>query len=388
MLLVSVFLRQVFLADTNKALTYIIKKESLIDTIQVSGIFTTALQKQIVSPTNGIIAQLYVSNNDQVKKGDPLFHVASTATEKEKNIAYANYQNAVSAVKKAEQTKQNLDATMWTKQKAILDAQNDADYRDAHTTNPDTDNDYTQLERNSIDSSLVQARKDFAAAEQTYKEADIAVDAAQAQLLAMKRLYDETQNVTVIAPVTGMVVNLSKEVGDEVFTPEPLDTTNKQTNPLNPTVLILANFANPVIKATINESYVSDITLGQKVKVVFDGMKNKTFTGSVANVDSVGTETQGLIVYNARILLDDLASQIKPNMTALIDIETLHKDDIFVVPNSAILFKEGKTYIKKAEEGNALIAVIVGKKGITKTEITSGLREGDIILANVQDTVN
>lgn len=68
-------------------------------------------------------------------------------------------------------------------------------------------------------------------------------------------------------------------------------------------------------------------------------------------------------------------------MTALITIETLRKDNVFAVPNSAIITKAGETYVLQAKSHRKL-PVTLGTKGITKTEITDGLKKGTVIVAN------
>lgn len=46
-----------------------------------------------------MIEELYVENGKTVQKGDELFKVKSTASDKDKAEAWANYQSAVSSEK-------------------------------------------------------------------------------------------------------------------------------------------------------------------------------------------------------------------------------------------------------------------------------------------------
>jgi multidrug efflux pump subunit AcrA (membrane-fusion protein) len=83
--------RSILLKKPNTELTYTIKQENLVDTVQISRTYTTASQTQVTSPTNGIITELYVGNGEEVKKGDQLFHVDSTATNDQQKTSYASY---------------------------------------------------------------------------------------------------------------------------------------------------------------------------------------------------------------------------------------------------------------------------------------------------------
>lgn len=348
---------------------YTVKRQELVNEILVNGTYTTAAQTEVFSPARGIITQLYIRNSDEVKKGKPLFHVESTGTVGEQKASNTKYKTALNALQTAKNTKQKLDATMWTEQQEYLAAQNAQKYKNDHTENPDTGDDYTNLEKLSIDNAVVQAEKDFEAAEDAYKKADIAVVAAQAQVEEAQHAYEETKDTTVTAPASGTIVNLQKKVGDRVL-PESFNTP----------VLVITDFSNPGITASINEVNIPRIKEGQKAKIVFDALPEKTFTGIVEAIDSVGIKNQGTITYNARIVVDNLIDEIKPSMTASITIEAAKKENVITAPNSALIKKNGKVYVQKVSDAkNKPTQVVLGLKGLTETEVISGLSVGDQI---------
>jgi len=372
--------RSLLLRKPSDEIVYTVNQGRLADTIQVSGVYTTAAQTEVISPAKGVITKLYVKNNDEVKKGDPLFHVESTATAEEKAAALANYQSAINNLRIARQNKDSLDTSMWAKQKAYLDARNNLNSMNSNllegSNNPATGDEYTELEINSIRSAFTKAEKDFLASEKQYKEADIAIASAQAAVASSKLSYDATKSITVKAPANGKVVNLLKKIGDGVTA----STANKIAEP----VLIIANLENPSITAKISEAYIPRLKEGQKAEIVFDAARDQTFEGFIEAIDTVGTDVAGVITYNARIAIKDITPNIRPNMTGVVTISTFYKDNILSVPNSAILFKDGKTYVKKAgKEKDNLIEVKLGVRGLVKTEIVDGLSEGTEIVANI-----
>src|SRR6185436_12799310 len=99
----------------------------------------------------------------------------------------------------------------------------------------------------------------------------------------------------------------------------------------------------------VSQDYAIRIEPGQKVTIVFDALKNETFTGRVENIATVGIESKGIVVYTTRIAPNHISTKIKPNMTALITIETLRKNNVIAVPNSAIVTKDDKTYVIRAK---------------------------------------
>jgi hypothetical protein len=299
-LIVGLFVvRMIVLKKPSTEILFTIIKKDLVETVQVSGTFN------------------------------------KTASDEEKALAYLNYQNAISAVKTSQQNKLAADAAMWTKQKALLDAQNGVDYKNNNTTNTVTKKDYTDLEKYSIDGTLTQAQKDFTASETKYKEADIAIGAANAQVTATQIAYEDT-------------------------------------------------FLNePVITVEVNEMYLPRISIGQKTKIIFDALNNQTVTGLVKSIDTIGAIKGGVVTYEIKISLDTTPSKVRPNMTAIVSIETLRKNAILSIPNSAIFTKNNKNYVEQVvKQKKNVVEVSTGIKGLVKTEIIKGLSEKDVIVAN------
>ncbi|MDQ5900456.1 MAG: hypothetical protein QG583_220 [Patescibacteria group bacterium] len=296
-IIVALGLKFFVLQKPDTRLLYTAQKETFLETIQVSGIYH------------------------------------KTATDTEKATTYATYQSALSALVTARQNKDAADATMWLKRQTVIDAENGVNYKNDNTTNPATKEDYTTLEKLSIDSKLVQAEKDFRSTETKYKEANISIVAAQAQ------------------------VSLAKIAHEDALENEPLLTV------------------------FVNEVYAPKVSLGQKVNITFDALKDVVFSGKIVYIDSVGTVTSGVTTFEAKIEIIDLLTEIKPNMTAIATIELIRKENTIAVPISAIVYQDGKAYVQKASsDDGALTPVELGEKGFAKVEIVSGLDSKTAVL--------
>jgi multidrug efflux pump subunit AcrA (membrane-fusion protein) len=355
-------------------LIYTIHKSQLSETVKITGTYNASSQTQVFSPTNGVISQFFISNQDNVHKGDSLFHVESTASDEEKAAANTNYQQAVTALQTAKQAKETADATMWVKQKALLDSENNLYFMNDRLAengdNPTTKEPYTQLEIESIKSAVTTARKEFKNLENQYKQADQNIASAQALVNSAKLALDAVKSKTVYSPASGKVVNLLKSVGDGV-------TNQAGGQP----VLLVTNLETPTIIAKASEIDVIRLKEGQEAQIVFDADKKTIFTGKVTAIDTIGTTTAGITTYDVRIELTDFtSSEIKPSMTATITINTYEKNDVVSVPNSAILYQDNHAYLKKANKQEELVKVDLGYQGLTKTEIASELPEGLEIL--------
>lgn len=373
---------------TNEPVT----RSTVSDIVSESGNVNSSGRFDVYSTSTGFIEGVYVQNGEYVDVGDNLFKVKSTATPQEQATAYANYQTAVSNELTAEQNTQTLDALMWTKQQALLTAQNSVNYKNNNSKNPATNSDYTDLEKQAIDSSLVQAQKDFLSAEQKYKEAGIAITAGKATVTSTFLAYQATQNVVVKAPAPGKVANFSYSVGDKVSAP----TATSLNSNVVPTLVILSDLSKATIRIPLNEVDVDTVKVGQPATIVFDALRDKEYKGRVMTVDTAGTNTNGVITYNATIGIMSPDSNIKTEMTATVSIQTAKHANVLSVPNSAVKpYKGGKAVIVlgksknnqvKNKAGKVLplhyIPVKVGLKGITRTEIIGGISQNTMVVTS------
>jgi HlyD family secretion protein len=368
-ILVFLLIRTVLLQKPNTELTYTVHKENLVDTVQVSGTYTTASQTQVASPTTGIISKLYVKNGDIVKKGAPLFHVESTATPAQQKAAQANYLAASAAV-------QADKATLYSLQSAMYSAWQK--YTDVATNSTFENDDGSPNSSNRTMTEFTTVQNDWYAAEAKFKNQQSVIAKSEAALSSAKQLYDETQSLTVTAPTGGTVANFLAHKGDQVAAGFISQTTGL---PTAPPVLVVTNDGDPTLTADVSQDYAVRITPGQKTTIVFDALKNEEFTGRVEDIATVGLTTKGTVTYTTRITPQNVSPKIKSNMTALLTIETLRKNDVFAVPNSAVVTEDGQTYVLRANNHKKL-PVKVGLKGLTKTEIVEGLSTGTNIVTN------
>lgn len=323
--------------NSNNSNIYTVSRETLTSSIEVSGNYEIAATVAVTSPSKGIITKFDVKNGDTVKKGAQLFYVASTATPADQASAYSTLVTDQVTYQQALNTRR--------KTQAAVDSEHDTDknYGSAET--------YAQ-------------RSTRTAAEVANDNAWDDLRSAQAALQSAQIAYNNTQSAWAVAPADGTVVNLQKKVGDGVGTE---------------TVLIVADYSNPHIVIPINEVNIAKLAVGQTAEITFDALPGKSFKGSVIGIDGVGTISQGEITYNVTLSLDDPSDLLKPSMTANATIETLHKDDVLTVPTTAITNKDGKSYVLK-EGSKGLTEIVTGDTGLTKTEVVSGLSEGDKIV--------
>lgn len=348
------------------------------DVVLVSGNVLSNGQTPVYTTTTGVISSLYVANGQSVQKGDALFAVTSTASEPQKQAAYAAYLNAVSTKNASDANKITLQSQLEEARQAVIDASQDVDTmtnnRNVSKPNPATGLPYTQNEIDSINSALVSARQNFSAIEKQFLSADAGISAASANAASALVAYQATQNSTLYAPVSGIVANIAYTQGDKVTA--SAQEPGGQTIP----VLVLADFSRTLIKTSVNEVDVARIAPGQKVRVTFDAIPSEIFNGEVLRVDSIGQNNQGVITYAMYLFIDSLDPRIKTGMTSNVSVIVKSMTDAVLIPNTAIVAEGNDAVVYVSENGKwTKRNVTIGIKNSTDSQVLDGIAVGETV---------
>lgn len=145
----------------------------------------------------------------------------------------------------------------------------------------------------------------------------------------------------------------------------------------------IATIINKQYMATIslNEVDAAKVKLGQKVIITFDAIEDLTLTGEVAELDTLGTVSQGVVSYNVKIIFDAQDDRVKSGMTVTTNIILSSKTDVLMVKTSAIKTQGNSNYVEVLVDGAPQQkTVTTGDSNDTMTEILSGLNEGDEVI--------
>ena len=185
-------------------------------------------------------------------------------------------------------------------------------------------------------------------------------------------------NHRIKAPFDGIIGKVSVENGDKIST--------------NETVAVMITDEKEA-EISLNEVDVANIKMGDKVNITFDAIDDLTITGKVIEIDLLGTVEQGVVNYTIKISFDLNDKRVKTGMSLNASIITDSKDNILIVPNSAIKSQKSMSYVEVLSDN--LPKPVKVETGISNdgfTEIISGLNEGDryisksIIQSNTKTT--
>lgn len=209
---------------------------------------------------------------------------------------------------------------------------------------------------------------------------ELSVQQAQDTLLSAQETLSDYY---ITAPFDGTIASVTAKVGDTASG-----------------VLGTIITRQKVATISLNEVDISKIKLGQKVTMTFDAIQDLTMTGTIAEVDTLGTVTQGVVSYGVQIAFDTDNNEVKPGMTTSAMIITNTKLDVLTVPSSAIKSGTSGNYVEvfnqpiipdpiTANTGTIStvapnkIPVEIGISDDTNTEIISGVKEGEQVVTRI-----
>jgi HlyD family secretion protein len=192
---------------------------------------------------------------------------------------------------------------------------------------------------------------------------------------ALQDAKDKLNDYYVYAPFDGVVVETGVKKGDSVSTGTVIATIITQQKKA---------------EISLNEVDAATVKVGQKTTVTFDAIEDLTITGEVAEIDALGTVSQGVVTYDAEIVFDAQNEKIKSGMSVSVEIITDVKQDVLLVSNSAIKSKSGIQYVEIMGADNVVHSqeIETGISNDTYTEITGGLVEGDKVVTQTVSTGN
>lgn len=343
------------------------KISSITEIVSESGVVISDGNTEIFSPTNGVIVEIYVENGETVKSGQKLFKVESSATEEEKQSAKANYLSAKSTLDIDSSNLFKLQSAMFTAWDKHYNLAIDSKYQ-----NEDKSPNY--INRALPEYATVNA--DWLASETAYKSQLGVIAKDKVALSSAYIKYLSTQTSVVTSPLPGIIDNIGFSKGKSVEIKDQISNTTKP-------ILIIKNSNDLETIITVGQTNISKVKEGQSVIVIPDAYKDKRYSGTILRVDNIGQNKEGVVTYNvyAKIESDEL---VRAGMTFDSEITTNSLDSVLSVPNSAIVLDKGAKTVRVFENNTIKnISVEVGIKGETRTQIISGLSEGQEIIVSL-----
>jgi HlyD family secretion protein len=173
-------------------------------------------------------------------------------------------------------------------------------------------------------------------AQNNFDQATAQVQIGQANL---DGALDQLEKCTIKAPMSGVITKLNSEIGEMVV----IGTMNSAGT----VILIISDLSAIEIEAEVDETDIASVSIGQDVKISLDAFPDTTFKGKVIEVgnSAKSSTTLGLSSsdqvtnFLVKVLIQDHIPNIKPGMTASVDITTAYRQDAVKVPSGAVVMR-------------------------------------------------
>lgn len=298
--------------------------DTLVVTVSATGNLQPTNQVDVGSELSGIIDQVFVDVNDQVKKGQILARLDLSKLEDSVARSRANLASANAQVLQARATV----------------AQSRADLARLREV--------ARLSGGKVPSAgeMDSADADFKRAEADEAKARAAVSQVQADLQS-----DETnlRKASIRSPIDGVV--LAREV-------DPGQTVAASFQA--PVLFTLAeDLAKMELQVDVDEADVGQVREGQNATFTVDAWPGRRFEAVITRVSFGSQEKDSVISYLTELEVSNNDLSLRPGMTGTAEITTLVRENALLVPNAALRFTPPESGTEQKKSGGSLLGALM-----------------------------
>lgn len=264
-----------------------ITKGDLSTTITSTGTLQAVTTVDVGTQVSGKIDKILVDYNSNVRKGQLLAILDTT------NLAL-QVNNAVTNLQKAE-AQYDISKAQFERDQSLYDKK-------------------------------YMSELDFVTSKSNYMTAKANLTSAQTSLAQSKT---NLGYAFIYSPINGKIINRNVEEGQTVA-----------ASLSAPTLFTIAeDLSKMQILADVDESDIGQIKVGQEAKFTVQAYPDKQFTGKVVQIRLGSTVVSNVVNYVVVVNADNNDGQLLPGMTATIDFYVQERNNVLMIPNSALRFQ-------------------------------------------------
>jgi HlyD family secretion protein len=353
-----------------------VERGDLVKSVVATGKVEPITKVEIKSKASGIVKKLYIVAGDNVKAGQVL--------------ADLDRVEMVAQVRQSEAQLQSSEATLNSAEADLARSKVDAEGVDVPMTKRAYERARSMAKQGVVSqSALDDAEKNYELAtnKQHVAQAQVHVNAAkvvQARAdvrraeATLSQLREQLSYTTIVAPIDGIVLSRDVEVGDAVSSILVLGSSATL-------VMTLGDTREVYVKGKVDESDIGKVFLGQPARIRVESFKDKTFEGKVTRISPMGVEKDNVTTFEVRVSINNPGGELKAMMTANAEMILEEHKNVLNVAESSLIYDQNKSASvevpdPKAKDGKRKIAIKAGISNGAKTEILSGLSEGQQVI--------
>jgi len=359
--------------DFDPATVATVERGTMVKSVVATGKIEPITKVEIKSKANGIIEALPVDVGAIVNPGDIL-------AELDKENLSASLREATANLQAAEASLKASEATL---EKNVIEAEGpDVEFARRAADRAQKLFEEKLLPQSGLDDAKVAlevalnkqrtAKGQLSISRSNIAQAEAKVAQARA---AVARAEEDLRNATIRAPIKGMVLSRDVERGSPVSS--ILNMGSAAT-----LVMTLGDIESVFVRGKVDESDIGRVRLNQPARISVETFKERKFDGKVTQISPIGVEKDNVTTFEVKVSIQNPGNELKANMTANAEIVLQELPNSLIVPEAAIVYDAQKqTFVDlvspDAPQGRRRVPVKVGIGTGSRTQLLSGVREGD-----------
>ena len=285
-----------------------VRTEDITSRVRAPGKIEPKTQVKISADIMGKVTHLAVKEGDKVRKGQLLLQLDETQRRTDFVQAKATLASGQARKREADASLRVVEAN-YKRQRALFDQKL-----------------LSQAEWDNASSVYENAASAAATSGEEVSRAQAALAAAA----------DNLQKTRIVAPFDGVVSALYIEQGEIVI----MGTMNNAGTQ----ILTVSDLSRMLVKADVDETDVVDIRVGQKAKITVDALPDTSFNGTVLEIGNTAKRSatgaiEGQTNFEVKVVFDQSVPEVRPGMTADVEIETATHGKTSGVPIQAVVVR-------------------------------------------------
>lgn len=268
--------------------TQVIRRGTIEETVSSTGTIQAKGSVEVLTQLTGTIEAVYVDFNDRVRQGQLL-------AELDKSMLLLSLREQEAALRKAKAKVEESQATY--------------------------DRNLQLQKRNLIsESDLLTSKTNLESAKADLESTQVAYEKARLNL---------EQYAKILSPINGIVLERNIDKGQTVVA---------NSGSVTRLFTLAENLENLEIYALVDEIDIGKIREGQEVRFTVEAFPDRKFTGKVRQIRKMPTTSNNIVNYTVVIDSKNPNNLLLPGLTATVEFLVNRKENVVVVPNSALKF--------------------------------------------------
>jgi HlyD family secretion protein len=344
-------------SDEKRFITASVERGTITTSVKATGTVEPVITVDVSSQLSGRVAEVLVSDNDEVNKGQVIARLDPDAYDARMSearaalkVARANALLQGASLQRAEVAVRNAETARAVEeaQLAVLQARQEElerDYqrfltlsrtgsaaerdmtkarslRDAGAASLRVGEEQIRLKADAIEI----ARAEIEMAKANLANAEAVVEQKQA---ALEQAQVDRERTEIRAPIDGMVIKRDVNPGQTVAVALEAKTLFK----------IAQDLREMQVRGRIDEADVGKLRVGQTATFMVDAFPDREFTGKVLQIRKSPETKQEVVTYTAIISAPNKDLLLLPGMTATLRVVVTQAESTLTIPSQALRFQ-------------------------------------------------